>query len=129
MHQSCDFWAKSTWHTDAGTREYQGLWEGFYSGSGVISALLDESAKSKSRFLLSVIVWEVAPDGEIAKEPCAMLNPDAKGPEGKLPVPVAKPNTDVRPTGLASIMKDADWLTDATRMPSHHYTVANWKEN
>ena len=132
MHQQSSYWVTSTWHTDSGLREEKGTWDGYYSASRIISELLDESAKTKDLFLLSVVVWEVLPSGEIAAEPCAMLNPDAKGPpEDKLPVPVTKPNTDVRPRsfGLAATMKNADWLTGATRMPKHHYTVANWKEN
>ena len=130
MHQHSSFWVKSTWQTDKGLREYKGAWDGYCSASQIISELLDESSKTKSGFLLSAVVWEVLPGGEIAKEPAAMLNPDAKGPEDKLPVPVTKPNTDVRPWsfGLAATMKNADWLTSATRMPKHYYTVANWKE-
>jgi hypothetical protein len=128
----CTFWYAATyaWTSSGITFEECGRYPAT-AGSGVIADLIAQ--KTKHRYLVSATVWRMdAETGVVSKDPCAMLNPDAKNAFSEapkqLPVPVvqkseAEPNTDVR------LDLDAVAWAREIALPSASYPTVNFKEN
>ena len=127
------WWYKATYSWVLSGRTYDSCGSVDAAAASDVIADLIADDSHHGAYIVTAMVWAMD-GGDVAKEPSAMLNPDAlnaastnryRANSGNtLPVPVkAEPNTDVRLD-----LKNVPWATDV-RLATDTYPTINFKEN